>query len=148
MSSTKTFSQRSFLSSSLSRLRHAKKSCSREKLLYFESTFSNVNRRNSFTPPTKRIPKIKEKQNVSQRRHFKFLRLTSCSILYSLSLLASFSSASLQAFCADSSSCRTWFFKRAARASLSLPERLLSSSRCCKDFTVAPATAYRSGHSA
>lgn len=74
--------------------------------------------------------------------------LTSCSILYSLSLLASFSSASLQAFCADSSSCRTFFFKRAVRASFSLPERLLSSSRCCKDFTVAPAAAYRSGHSA
>lgn len=76
------------------------------------------------------------------------VRLTSCSILYSLSLLASFSSASLQTFCTDSSSCRTWVFKRAVRASFSLPERLLSSSRCCRDFTVAPATAYRSGHSA
>lgn len=69
------------------------------------------------------------------------LTLTSCSILYSLVLLASVSSASLQAFCVASSSCRTRVFKRAAEASLSFSERLLSSRRCCRDFTVAPATA-------
>lgn len=74
-------------------------------------------------------------------RYPSFYRLTSCSILYSRSLLASFSSASLQAFWADSSSCRTRLFKRAARPSFSFAERLLSSSRCCREFTVAPATA-------
>lgn len=73
--------------------------------------------------------------------HLLLSKLTSCSILDSLSLLASFSFASLQPLCIDSSSCRIRLIRRATEASFSFSERLLSSRRCCRDLTVAPATA-------
>lgn len=74
-------------------------------------------------------------------KHRLLCELTSCSILDSRSLLASFSSASMQPLCIDSSSCRMRLVRRANEASFSFSERLPSSRRCCRDLTVAAATA-------